>query len=136
MKIMILCSKHFYSRIPPIREFLEKQGHILKMPNSFEDPMKEEKVKGWGREGHIIWKSEMMRKDEENIKPQDAVLVLNFEKKGIKNYIGGATFLEVYMAWRLNKKIFFYNPLPNCSFTDELKGINPKILNGDLNRIC
>ena len=135
MKIMILCSKHFYSQIPPIAEFLEGKGHQLKMPNSFEDPFKEEKVKSLSKEEHIKWKGEMMRRDEENIKPQDAVLVLNFEKKGIPKYIGGATFLEVYMAWRLNKKIFFYNPLPNCSFTDELKGFNPVILNGDLRLI-
>jgi hypothetical protein len=77
----------------------------------------------------------MMKKDEENITPQDAVLVLNLKKKGIKNYIGGATFLEVYMAWRMNKKIFFYNPLPNCSFTDELVGMTPIILNGDLTKL-
>jgi hypothetical protein len=136
MKIMILCSKHFYDKITPIAEFLEKKGNKLKMPNSFEEPMAEEKIKLLSKEEHIKWKGEMMRKDEENIQPQDAVLVLNFEKKGISNYIGGATFLEIYMAWRLNKKIFFYNPLPNCSFTDELKGFNPIILNGDLSKIC
>ena len=136
MKIMILCSKHFYGRIPPIRDYLLKRGHEVKMPNSFDEPMKEEKIMGWGRKGHIVWKGEMMKKDEENIRPQDAVLVLNLEKKGIPNYIGGATFLEVYMAWKLNKRIFFYNSLPRCSFTDELVGINPKILNGDLNKIC
>ena len=74
----------------------------------------------------------MMSKDKANIESQDAVLILNFEKKGISNYIGGATFLEVYMAWELKKKIFFYNPLPNCSFTDELVGINPVVINGNL----
>ena len=33
----------------------------------------------------------------------DAVLTLNFDKNGQKNYIGGATFLEVYDAW--NEKL-------------------------------
>ena len=135
MKIMILCSKHFYNRIPEIKKILEKKGHQLKMPNSYDDPFAEEKIKKKDKKGHIEWKGNMMRKDEDNIKPQDAVLVLNFEKKGIPNYIGGATFLEIYMAWRLNKKIFIYNQLPSCSFTDELQGFNPKVLNGDLKKI-
>ena len=132
MKIMILCSKHFYNKISEIKDFLESKGHKLKMPNSYDKPMKEFEMKKLSKEEHIKWKSSMMEKDEDNIKPQDAVLVLNFEKKGIPNYIGGATFLEVYMVWRLNKKIYFYNPLPKCSFTDELIGINPTIINGNL----
>jgi len=63
------------------------------------------------------------------------VLVLNFEKKGLPNYIGGATFMEIVKAWELNKKIFFWNPLPKCSFTDELIGINPVIIDGNLDLI-
>jgi hypothetical protein len=135
MKILIACSKHFYNRIPKIKRILEEKGHETKMPNSYENAMKEEELKKQSKEEHIKWKAEMMKKDEKNIKPQDAILVLNFEKKGIPNYIRGATFLEIYTAWKLNKKIYLYNPLPNCSFTDELIGINPIILNGDLDKI-
>ena len=135
MKIMILSSKHNYDKIPKIKEFLENKGHKLKMPNSYDEPFKEEEIKKLSKKEHIKWKGEMMKKDEKNIKPQDAVLVLNFEKNKISNYIGGATFLEIYIAWKLNKKIFLYNPLPKCSFTDELQWINPIILNRDLNKI-
>ena len=135
MKIMILCSKHFYYKISKIKKYLEKKGHQLKMPNSYDNSSKEEEMKSLSEKDHIKWKGNMMRTDEKNISPQDAVLVLNLEKKGIQNYIGGATFLEIYMAWNMNKKIFLYNPLPNCSFTDELKGINPKIINGNLDLI-
>jgi len=134
MKIFIGCSKHFYSKIDEIKDILEENGHKIALPNSFDDPFKEEKIKN-NKEEHIAWKSDMMKRDKINIKPNDAVLILNFEKHGKPNYIGGATFLEVYKAWELNKKIFFYNPLPKCSFTDELKGINPTIINGDLNLI-
>ena len=132
---MILCSKYFYERIPKIKRQLEKKGHILKMPNSYEEPFQEEEIKSRNKNQHAKWKGNMMRKDEENIKPQDAVLVLNFEKKGIPNYLGGATLLETYMAWRLGKKIFLYNPIPNCSFTDELIGMGPIIINGNLKKI-
>lgn len=92
-------------------------------------------MKRRSREEHIKWKRMMLRKEEENIKPQDAIVVLNFEKKGIPNYVGGATFLEVYKAFELGKKIFFYNPLPKCSFTDELIAIDPIIINGNLEMV-
>lgn len=135
MKVFIACSKHFYDKVLPIKEFLESKGHEVTLPNSFNEPFAEERFRNMSAEEHINFKSKMMRKDRENLEPQDAILVLNFEKKGIPNYIGGATFLEVYMAWHLGKKIFFYNSLPKCSFTDELIGINPVVINGDLERI-
>ena len=135
MKILVCCSKHFYSQIKEVSEVLELSGHEISFPNSYDDPFMEEKLKEMSAEEHVEWKAMMMRKDESNIEPQDAILVLNFEKKGIPNYIGGATFLEIYTAWKMDKKIFFHNPLPRCSFTDELKGINPMIINGDLEMI-
>lgn len=132
---MILCSKHFYNQIPKIQSFLESKGHKLTLPNSFEEPFKEERMKSLSPKDHIKFKQKMMRLHEPKIKKNDAVLVLNFMKKGIPNYLGGATFMEVVKAWELNKKIFFWNPLPNCSFTDELTGINPIIIHGDLNKV-
>jgi len=135
MKILIVCSKHFYSEIERIVKVLETAGHDVSYPNSYDDPFAEEKFKTMSAKEHIEWKGMMMKKDDENIKPQNAILVLNFEKKNISNYIGGATFLEIYIAWKMDKKIFFYNPLPNCSFTDELVGMKPIVINGDLNLI-
>jgi hypothetical protein len=135
MKIFIACSKHFYKKIPKIKEKLESKGHKIKLPNSYDKPFREEELKNLSKEEHIKWKSQMMKKDKTNIKPNDAILVLNFEKKGIPNYIGGATFLEIYKSWELGKKIFIYNNFPKCSFTDELIGMNPTILKGDLSLI-
>ena len=61
--------------------------------------------------------------------------ILNFDKNKQQNYIGGATFLEIYKAWEMNKEIFLYNPIPENIFRDELTGMNPKVLNGDLTKI-
>lgn len=135
MKIFIVCSKYFYNKLENIADFLERKGHKITFPNSYDEPLKEEKMKRLSKEEHIKWKRTMLKKDEKNILHQEAILVLNFEKKRIPNYIGGATFLEIYKAFELNKKIFFYNPLPKCSFTDELIAIDPIIINGDLNKI-
>ena len=135
MKIFIVCSKHFYDKLERVAVLLKDKGHEITYPNSYDDPFKEERLKAMSKEEHVKWKRVMLKKDKENIEPQDAILVLNFEKKGIPNYIGGATFLEIYKAFELDKKIFFYNPLPNCSFTDELKAVDPIIINGNLEMV-
>jgi len=135
MKIYIICSKHFYDRIPPIKEELERTGHEIMLPSSYEDPFKEESVKAEGLEAHVRWKADMIRLHGPRVGANDAVLVLNFEKRGQPNYIGGATFLEIYKAWELQKHIFLYNPLPEGIFTDELKAFAPVVINGDLSRL-
>ncbi len=62
-------------------------------------------------------------------------LAVNIDKKGIKNYIGGNTFLEMGFAHVLDKKIFLLNEIPDISYKDEIKAMQPIILNGDLSKI-
>ena len=69
------------------------------------------------------------------VKEADAILVLNEEKKGIKNYIGGNTFLEIGFAHILDKKIYLLNPIPEIAYSDEIKAVSPIILYGDLTKI-
>jgi hypothetical protein len=135
MKIFIICSKKFYGQIPPIKEALENSGHIITLPNSYDDPAMEQKQKDLGGDEHSKWKASMIRHSEEVIKDTDAVIVLNFEKNGIPNYIGGATFLEMYDAFKLNKKIFMYNDIPEGIMKDEIIGFDPILINGDLNLV-
>ena len=77
----------------------------------------------------------MYRKSLETIKEMDAVLVLNYDKNGNKNYIGGATFLEMYEAFMNDKKIYLYNDIPEGMLYDEIEGFYPVILNGNLDLI-
>ena len=135
MKIFICSSKFLYNKIPPIKEELEKIGHIITLPNSYEEPLKEEEIKKMGQKEHSKWKGNMIRLQAEKVEANDAVLILNFDKNGQKNYIGGATFLETFRAFDLGKKIFLFNPIPDNILKDELIGMNPVIINGDLLRI-
>ena len=132
MKLFLICSKYFYEKIPPIKAELEQRGHQITLPNSYEEPFKEEEMKTLGAEEHRQWKSAMIRKQEPKVRENDAVLVLNFEKNGQQNYIGGATFLEIYKAWELGKKIFLYNPIPKNIFEEELKAFDPTVIFGEL----
>lgn len=66
----------------------------------------------------------------------DAVLVLNIDKHGIANYIGGNTFLEIGFAHILNQKIFLLNPIPDMPYyKTEIVAMNPIVINGDLSLI-
>lgn len=133
MKIFIICSKAFYDRIKPIKEYLENNGWEVFVPHTYLNPEKE--LEAWEGETHSEFKARMFRLSEERIKSMDAVLVLNYEKHGIKNYIGGSTFLEMYEAFRNNKKIYMMNQVPEGLLFDEIDGFSPVIINGDLELI-
>ena len=134
MKVFIACSKHFYDRVESVAKYLVGNGHEISYPDCFDEPFGEFEFKV-GSEEHANWKHETMMRTKSNIVANDAILVLNFEKKGIPNYIGGATFMEIIKAWELGKKIYFYNSVPRCSFTDELFGMRPLVINGDLSLV-
>src|SRR5574344_605846 len=139
MKLLIICSKNFYNKIPIIKDELEKNNIEVYLPNCYDDPTIEEKMWNLGKKEHQKFKSQMYKQSEETISKMDAVLVLNFDKEKdnntIKNYIGGATFLEIYDAFRFNKKIYLYNEIPEGILYDEIDGFSPIIINGDVSLI-
>lgn len=135
MKIFVCASKHNYKHIPKIKNDLEALGHKITLPNSFDDYAFELRVKQESKEKHIKIKQEMFREQVVKIQNNDAILVVNFDKAESKNYIGGATFLEMYKAFELGKKIYLLNPIPEGILEDEIIGFNPTILNTDLSRI-
>lgn len=66
----------------------------------------------------------------------DAVLVLNYDKNNIQNYIGGNTLMEIGFAHVLNQKIFMLNSIPEMSYCkSEIEAVKPIILNGDFSKI-
>ena len=70
------------------------------------------------------------------IDDRDCVLISNYKKKGVSDYIGGNTFLEIGYAYGLGKKIFILNNLPQTSvFKEEILGMQPIVLKGNLEAI-
>ncbi len=135
MKILMICSKAFYKDIAPIKDKLEKNGHEIELPNSYYEPDAEKESWKLGEKAHSEFKAKMFRMSEERIANMDAVLTLNFDKNGKKNYIGGATFLEIYEAFRKHKKIFLYNDIPEGILYDEIAGFSPIVIKGNLDLI-
>lgn len=104
-KIFIICSKKFYGNILEIKENLEKRFEIY-LPNCYDDPSIEERHHNLGIKEHSEFKSKIFKQSEALISKMDAVLVLNFDKNNLKNYIGGPTFLKMDDAFGLGKDIY------------------------------
>lgn len=134
MTITICSSLKFWDEIQEVKKGLEELGHTVYMP------IKAEGVDYWEEDGskRIAAKktqgliSEHMDKIEES----DAILVANYTKKEIENYIGANTFLEIGFAHHTGKKIYFLNPIPDQPYIrEELEAVEPIVLGGDLSKV-
>ena len=135
MIIFIISSASFYSKLAPIKKELENKGYVIYMPNTYDNPNLEKEAWKKGAKAHVELEKELFKQSEEKIKKVDAVLCVNYEKHGIENYIGGATFIEIYEAFKNNKKIFLFHDIPKGMLYDEIAGFDPIILNEDLSII-
>lgn len=78
---------------------------------------------------------DLIRDYFEEIKNADAVLIINVDKYGIQNYIGGNAFLEMGFAYVLSKPIYILNQIPEIFYKDEILAMQPITLNGNLSKI-
>lgn len=135
MKIFICSSKAFYTRLPVIIDDLESRGFSVILPNSFNEPDKELEMKTLGQREHDEWKAGILRLQAQKVASTDIILVINLDKNGIENYIGGSVLLEMYEAFRLNKKIYLWNPIPDNMLSEEIEGMQPIVIDGDLSKL-
>ena len=127
---------HHSEKMLEVKEKMEKMGHSVicsKFVNEFIGKNDEEKEQ---IKLHQKYNLDAIREFWDDIQDVDAILALNLDRKGIKNYIGGNTFLELGFAYVLKKKIFLYNDIPEIHFYEtEIKAMHPVILNGDITKI-
>ena len=136
MKIGIIGSMQFTEKMIEYRDKLIKMGHDAFITDLYKNLVgktneEKEKIKLYNKNNRdaikVFWKA---------MQGADAVLVLNFDKNNIKNYIGGNTLMEIGFAHVLNQKIYLLNPIPDIPFyKTEIKAMKPIILNGDLKGI-
>lgn len=137
MKIAICGSMNFASEMKNAKNLLKKVGHFCYLPEGTNEYSKGKVKKIGGSEGakRKIQKN-LIRKHYRLIEKSDAILVINNDKKGIKNYIGGNSFLEMGFAHILGKKIYLMNEIPEEEIIkQEIEAFQPIIINGDLNKI-
>lgn len=80
-------------------------------------------------------KGRLIRRHIANIETAKAVLIANFDKHGVKNYVGSNTFLEMSVGFLLEKPIFLLNPVPKQDNYEELLALEPVVIHGDLSRL-
>lgn len=136
MKIGIIGSMQFSERMLAVAEELRRLGHqpvVSLFVQTMVGKNDEEKERLKIAQKHD---ENAMKRDIEHLSDVDAILMLNLEKNGVPNYVGGNAFLELGVAYLQGKKLFFTNPLPDTPvFRTELEAFHPVILNGDLTKI-
>ena len=149
MIITICSSVDFSPKIIEIKKELENKGHKVNIPYftqkiidgevSYEEYMNSKEKAGGDIQLRKAQSTDMIKRYWDFIKNSDAILVLNMKKKGIDNYIGGNTLMEMGFAYGHGKKIFLFNSIPERSermhYVDEIIDMKPIILNGDLDNI-
>ncbi|MEK7152982.1 MAG: hypothetical protein AAB834_03480 [Patescibacteria group bacterium] len=139
MKVCIAGSMQYAQKMFEISKELRKRGHIP-IASKFLDSYLGDKT---DEEREAIKLDHKYNHDaiREFWKPMrdgaDAILLLNYDKHGIKNYIGGNSFLEMGFAHVLEMKIFLMNPIPDMPYYGtEIIAMNPVVINGDLDKIA
>ena len=136
MRIGVAGSMQFTEQMMELCERLERMGHSAFMskfgPHFIGKTDEEkEKIKLEQKYDH-----DAIREFWKPMKNSDALLVANYTKHGIKNYIGGNVFLEMGFAHVLNLKVFLLNPIPKMPYYEtEIIAMKPIIINGDLSKI-
>lgn len=140
MKITLSGSIKFANKFVEVYQQLEKLGHqpmmhevMFKIADGTAGELMNEISVDHGKakrkHGFIKWWHDC-------IKNSDALLVLNYDKNNIKNYIGGNALIEMGFAHVNDKKVFLLNPIPEkIPYLDEIKAMVDVVLNGDLNQI-
>lgn len=143
MKITIIGSSYFKEKKIEIKKELIALGHEPIIHPHYEDFVAGKRQDIWkmvenGEHAQAKIENDYIMWYYKAIVSSDAVLVLNLEKNGKENYIGGNTFLEIGFAYVNDKKIFLYNDLPTenvCSYLDEIVAMQPVVINTDLSKI-
>ena len=125
-KLVICGSMRFVDQMKEWQQKLESDGYEVYVPTLFDF----HKVRD--EDGDLERFEEIKRRETKNhfekVGLADMLLVLNYDKDGKKNYIGGNTFAEISYAVGLNLcygrniEIYTVNPLPeDAPYHEELK---------------
>ena len=130
-RIVICGSMMFYEEMLRCQEQLKALGITAIIPKE-----ENEAVSLYDDRLFLEFKKKVSRTYLKKIRDKDTagVLVYNAEKKGIANYIGANTLVELAMAFTWNRKIFLFNDIYS-PLKDELQAWDCICLHRDLQRL-
>lgn len=138
-KPYICSSANFYRQAVKIQTELEALKYKILIPETAQrmkdsDDFDVSHYKTWfGDANDYHKKTVLIRKHFLEVEKGDAMLVLNYEKNDIANYIGGNVLMEMAIAFYLSKPIFILNDIPEVSsYLEEIIALDPIVLHGSL----
>ena len=140
MNTIVICSSaNFYRQAVDLQDKLQDMGYKVIVPITAtrmkaSGDFNVEHYKTWFADAADYHKkASLMRQHFDEISEGDAILVLNYEKRGKQNYIGGNVLMEMCLAFYQHKPIFIMNDMPEDSaFAEEILGMHPTFLRGKI----
>ncbi len=139
--ITICSSSSFYRQVNELQDELASRGFEVLVPK-MAARMKQDNH--YERQTYQPWltdpnaygkKADLMHGHFDKVVQADAILVLNGEKHGVKNYIGGNVLMEMGLAFHLGIPIFIFYDIPEESkFMEEIRGMLPVLMKGDVKK--
>ena len=112
MKIIIAGSVTFAKEQLNIKKELELIGHEVLVSDDLEDYINKSSIKlSFDEELKLSKEYDVLRKFYAKVAEGDALLVCNYDKNGIKGYLGTSVLIEIGLAYYLKKKIFLLNDI-------------------------
>lgn len=140
---LALCSiASFYLEVVSLSRKIEDLGIKTILPKTavkmkLEGRENDEAITDWSKSPPgYHGKAALIREHFAEIAECDAILVTNYTKHDKPNYIGPNVLMEMVVAFYLNKKIYILNNPPEDSpLIDEILGLEPVFLKGDIARL-
>ncbi|HSX27762.1 MAG TPA: hypothetical protein VLG25_03185 [Patescibacteria group bacterium] len=140
MKTITICSSaSFYKHVVELQEKLEKFGYNVIIPFTARRMKQDNNYDLAGYKptlDEFERKAFLMRGHLDEVNKGDICLVVNNEKHGVPNYIGGNVLMEMCLAFYQHKPIVILNEIPKEStFLEEIVGMQPIVLHGKIENL-
>ncbi len=137
--VTICASIHFYEQVVQLKHQLEKIGYKVLIPLVAEMMFKQNNYDVATFKPNVselegkLQKTKLMHAHLDKVEEGDICLVVNNEKHGIANYIGGNVLMEMALAFHQKKPIAIFNAIPDESaYLEEIIAMQPIELHGNI----
>ncbi len=122
MRIALCSSARFFDRLPAIKKALEEMSYEVFLPSMKDFHHLEETA-------YAKIQYDLIRDHFKKVGQSDAIYVANFDKDGVKGYIGPNSFLEMGKAFDMGIPIFLMKEVPAQSpYRQELIALQPIVI--------
>lgn len=140
--ITICSSANFYRHVAKLDKELTELGYHVLIPAMAKEmeqtgDFEVSHYKTWLADpGDYHKKAQLMHGHFDEVAKADAILVVNDEKHGVPNYIGGNVLMEMGLAFHLKQPVILLNDFPSESpYLEEIHGLVTAALHGNLSDI-